>query len=143
MSDNEKPSLLDLQFVVESTAISKSNGICRRLGVSEAVLNQAEMTYPLAASSASLDRFMYALKDWHDGNGVLDGKPVPVTYNLLCTALEESRCREVSDDLRKRQCKFSLCVHILHLPYCTYERFVTICERYWRRQENSVSTKED
>ena len=70
----------------------KSNGICRRLGVSEAVLRSAEQTYPLHTEGAPANRFMYALKDWYDGNGRIDGKPVPVTYAVLCEALKQSRC---------------------------------------------------
>ena len=44
---------------------------------------------------------MYALMDWYYGNGRIDDKPVPVTYAVLCEALEQSRCRQVSEDLRK------------------------------------------
>ena len=31
----------------------------------------------------------------------IDGKPVPVTYAVLCETLEQSRCRQVSEDLKK------------------------------------------
>ena len=97
-----KPTILDLQYVVESEAVSQSDGICRRLGVSEAVLNQAEQTYPLGTAGAPAKRFMYGLQDWYNGNGVLHGRAVPVTLSVLCKALEESRCRSVAEELRKR-----------------------------------------
>ena len=97
-----KPTILDLQDVVDSVAVSYWDGICRRLGVSEAVLSQAEQNYPLGTAGAAAKRFMYGLKDWYNGNGVLDGRTVPVTLSFLCKALEESRCRSVAEELRKQ-----------------------------------------
>ena len=97
-----KPTILDLQYVTESVAVNHSDGICRRLGVSEAVLSQVEQNYPLGTAGTSGKRFMCGLTDWYNGNGVLDGRAVPVTYSLLCKALEESRCRSVAEDLRKQ-----------------------------------------
>ena len=93
--------ITDLDEISQSSAISQSNGICRQLGVSEAVLRSAEQTYPLHTEGAPANRFMYALKDWHNGNGRIDDKPVPVTYAVLCEALEQSRYRQVSEDLKK------------------------------------------
>ena len=95
-----KPTILDLQYVVESEAVNHSDGICRRLGVSEAVLSQAEHTYLLSTTGAPGKRFMYGLQDWYNGNGVLNGRAVPVTLSVLCKALEDSRCRGVAEELR-------------------------------------------
>ena len=97
-----KPTILDLQYVAESVAISHSDGICRRLGVSEAVLRHAGENYPLNTAGAPAKRFMYGLQDWYNGHGVLDGRAVPVTLSVLCKALEESGCRSVAEDLRKQ-----------------------------------------
>ena len=97
-----KPTILDLQYVVESEAVNHSDGICRRLGVSDAVLSQAEHTYPLGTPGAPGKRFMYGLQDWYNGNGVLHGRAVPVTLSVLCKALEESRYRSVAEDLRRQ-----------------------------------------
>ena len=97
-----KPAILDLQYVAESVAVNHSDGICRRLGVSEAVLSKAEQTYPLGTAGASGKRFMYGLQDWYNGNGVLNGRTIPVTLSVLCKALEESRCRSVAEELRKQ-----------------------------------------
>ena len=99
---SKKPTIPDLQYVVESEAVNHSDGICRRLGVSEAVLSQAKRAYPLGTHGAPAERFMDCLKDWYNGNGVLDGGAVPVTYSILCKALEDSRCRDVAEELRKR-----------------------------------------
>ena len=95
-----KPTILDLQYVTESVAVNHSDGICRRLGVNEAVLSQAEQDYPLGTAGASGKRFMCGLQDWFNGNGVLDGRPV--TLSVLCKALEESRYRSVAEELRKQ-----------------------------------------
>ena len=100
--DLEKPTILDLQYVAESVALDQSDGICRRLGVSEAVLSHAKQTYPTNTPGAPAKRFMYGLQDWYNGNGVLGGRAVPVTYSVLCKALEDSRCRDVADKLRKQ-----------------------------------------
>ena len=97
-----KPTIPDLQYVADSVAVSQSDGICRRLGVSEAVLSQAQQTYPLNTAGAPVKRFMYGLQDWYNRNGVLDGRAVPVTYSVLCKALEDSSCRGVAEELRKR-----------------------------------------
>ena len=97
-----KPTILDLQYVAESEAVNHSDWICRRLGVSEAVLSQAEQTYSLNTVGAPAKRFMYSLQDWYNGHGVLHGRAVAVTYSVLCKALEESRCRGVAEDLRKQ-----------------------------------------
>ena len=97
-----KPTILDLQYVADSGAISHSDGICRRLGVSEAMLREAELTYPLGTAGALGNRFMYGLQDWYNGNGVLHNRTVPVTYSVLCKALEDSRCRDVAEELRKQ-----------------------------------------
>ena len=97
-----KPTILDLQDVANSVAVSHWDGICRRLGVSEAVLIHAEQTYPLNTAGAPAKRFMYGLQDWYNGNGVLHGRAVPVTLSVLCKALKESRYRGVAEKLRKQ-----------------------------------------
>ena len=108
-----KPTILDLQYVTESVAVIHSNGICRRLGVSEVVLSQADQTYPLNTAGAPGKRFMYGLQDWYNGNGVLNGRAVPVTLSVLCKVLEESRCRSVAEGLRKQST-------YTHTIECTY-----------------------
>ena len=97
-----KPTILDLQYVADSVALGHSDGICRRLGVSEAVLREAEQTYPLNTAGAPAKRFMFGLQDWYNGKGVLHGRTVPVTLSVLCKALKESRYRGVAEELRKQ-----------------------------------------
>ena len=103
-------TILDLQFIADSRAINHSHGICRRLGVSEAVLSQADESYPLGTDGAPSKRFMYALKYWFDGNGHDDGKPVPVALDVLGKALKESRCKGVFEEMKKKHGKkYVLC----------------------------------
>ena len=97
----EKPTTPDLQYVADSSAVSRWKGIGRRLGVSEDVLDLAEQTYPLSTQSAPTERFMHVLKAWHGGSGIIDGKPVLVTYSSLYDALKENGYEEVSDKLKE------------------------------------------
>ena len=97
----KKPTIHDLQYVADSVAVIQWKGIGRRLGVGEVVLDEAEQNYPLTMQATLSNRFMHVLKAWHDGRGIIDGTPVPVTYSSLCDALEESGCREISAELKR------------------------------------------
>ena len=97
----EKPTILDLQYVAKSNAINHWERIGRQLGVSEDVLDLAEQPYPLNTQSAPTERFMHVLKAWHGGSGIIGGKPVLVTYSSLYDALKENGYEEVSDKLKE------------------------------------------
>ena len=101
LSLQEKPSGTDLQFVAESSAIGHWEGVCRRLGVSEDEIDQIQQDIPLNAKGAAARRFIRGLNYWFEGNSLLKGKKVPVTVAVLCKALEDSRCRGVSEELKQ------------------------------------------
>ena len=109
----------DFYTVVNSDAFVAANEICRRLGVSNTKIRQIEGDYPLGREGATVDRFKCMLQVWYDGNGVLEGNPVAVTYAVLFEVLEKTGYRCVSHKLRNC-CKFVLYIAVCINPEHMY-----------------------
>ena len=97
----DPPTQTDLQSVAESSAVSHWEGVCRRLGVSQEEIDQIQQDIPLNTKGAAARRFMRGLQYWFVGNGMLRNMRVHVTLAVLCKALEDSRCRGVSERLKQ------------------------------------------
>ena len=97
-----KPDPTQLLYVAESEAVAKWESICTHLGVPRSVVVQAQQTYPLNTEDAPANRFHSALMYWYRGDcTTTDGRPVPVTCEVLCKALEECRYHRISEELKK------------------------------------------
>ena len=90
-------------FLSESEAVTKWDSICTHLGVPRSVVVHAELTYPLNTEGAPAKRFHSALMYWYGGNctTTTDGRPVPVTCEVLCKVLEECRYQSISEELKQ------------------------------------------
>ena len=89
-------------YLSESEAVVKWESICTHLGVPRSVVVHAELTYPLNTEGAPAKRFHSALMHWYEGNcTTTDGRPVPVTCEVLCKVLEECRYQSISEELKK------------------------------------------
>ena len=89
--------------------------------MSDTKIRQIESDYPLGREGATVDRFKCMLQVWYDGNGVLEGNSVAVTYAVLFEVLEETGYRSTSVSHKLRNpCKFVLYIAVCINPEHMY-----------------------
>ena len=88
---------VQLQDVADSEAVKKWKPVCRRLGVSDDVIAQAEVAHVTGTSNGPSEAFYTSLASWRDEQGD------EATLFKLTTALKDSGFREVVNTLTKSE----------------------------------------
>ena len=84
---------VQLQDVADSIAVQKWKGVCRRLGVSDAVIAQADKALVVGVPDGPSEAFYTSLESWRDEQGD------EATLFKLTTALSNSGFHEVANEL--------------------------------------------
>ena len=68
------------------------------LGVPDKRIQSFLIKHSHDVEDTCLDGLMY----WRRGNAVVDGKPSPVTYNMLFEAMVKADMKSASDEMRRK-----------------------------------------